>query len=146
MSGRRSPQPYAATTVVSPQKSRAEIETLLERHGAASFAFGSQPDRGVLMFELKGRRIKFVVPMPVLVGGYTDAKNEQLIRTRWRALLLVVRAKLEAVATGVTTFEDEFLANIVMADGSSVGEWARPQLEFMYHEGQMPPMLPGGRA
>ncbi|GAC1314330.1 MAG: hypothetical protein NVSMB21_25670 [Vulcanimicrobiaceae bacterium] len=147
MSSRR-PAAFANTTTVAPQKTRAEIETLLERHGATSFAFGTQPGRAVLMFELNDRRVRFVVPIPDAKSEYhgtrARADAEQLERSRWRALLLVVKAKLEAVAVGVSVFEDEFLANLVMADGSSFGDWARPQIATMYGSGKMPPMLPGG--
>ena len=54
-------------------------------------------------------------------AGHTAAAQqaawEQVCRQRWRALLLIIRAKLEAVASGITTLENEFLANIVLPDG-----------------------------
>jgi hypothetical protein len=33
---------------------------------------------------------------------------------RWRALLLMIKAKVEAVESGVVTFEDEWLAHFVL--------------------------------
>jgi hypothetical protein len=39
---------------------------------------------------------------------------EQAVRQRWRALVLVIKAKLEAVESGITSFEDEFLAHTVL--------------------------------
>lgn len=50
---------------------------------------------------------------------------EQATRQRWRALHLVVKAKLEAVESGITVFDDEFLAHIVLPDGGTVGRWMR---------------------
>ena len=57
------------------------------------------------------------------------AKNhdrEQACRQRCRALLLIIRAKLEAVESGMTTLESEFLANILLPDGGTVGQWLSP--------------------
>jgi hypothetical protein len=64
------------------------------------------------------------------------------IRQRWRALLLTIKAKLEAVAVGITTLEEEFLANVVTPDNVTVGEWIRPQLKEAYETGAVLPMLP----
>jgi hypothetical protein len=41
-------------------------------------------------------------------------------------LLLIIRAKLEAVESGITTLESEFLANILLPDGGTVGQWLSP--------------------
>jgi hypothetical protein len=67
---------------------------------------------------------------------------EQAVRQRWRALALVIKAKLEAVESGISEFESEFMANIVLPDGKSVGEWMRPQIAEAYRIGEMPSMLP----
>jgi hypothetical protein len=67
---------------------------------------------------------------------------EQACRQRWRALALVIKAKLEAVESGITCFEDEFLAHIILPSGQQVGEWLRPQLKLAYDKGSMPALLP----
>lgn len=69
--------------------------------------------------------------------------HEQATRQRWRALLLVVKAKLEAVESGISTFENEFLAHIVLPSGGTVAEWLVPQLQEAYAHKRMPPLLPG---
>ena len=66
---------------------------------------------------------------------------EQASRQRWRALALVIKAKLEAVAAGITTVEDEFLSHTVLPDGSTVGQWAAPQLALAYEQRTMPTAL-----
>jgi hypothetical protein len=77
--------------------------------------------------------------------GEPDAgKHEQACRAKWRALALVVKAKLEAVASGIGTFESEFLAHIVLPNGQRVGQWLKPQLETAFKNGRMPPLLGGG--
>ena len=67
---------------------------------------------------------------------------EQAVRQRWRALALVIKAKLEAVEAGISEFEDEFLAHVMLPGGQTVGEWMRPQVAEAYLTRQMPPMLP----
>src|SRR5690606_38687520 len=54
---------------------------------------------------------------------------EDEVRRRWRSLLLVVKAKLTAVADGISTLEREFLADMVTADGRTVEQVVRPHLE-----------------
>ncbi len=63
---------------------------------------------------------------------------------RWIILLaLVIKAKLEAVETGITMFDEEFLAHIVLPNGNTVGQFMLPQVESTYNSGAMPPLLPG---
>jgi hypothetical protein len=131
----------------------------LIRYGATSFGYLTEPKSARVAFALAGRHIRFHLPLPnrddeefqfATYGargrqprGARAAENawEQACRQRWRALLLIIKAKLEAVAAGITTVEDEFLAHTVLPDGSTVGEWAKPQLEQAYLKGSMPSLL-----
>lgn len=130
---------YAADTKVPISQTRGEIEKLLKVHGADQFLIGSADGQALLGFRMKGLQIKIVVTMPK--GNTSQAEKEE--RRRWRALLLIIKAKLEAVASGIAVLEDEFLAHTVMADGQTVGQWAKPQIAAMYKDGKMPPLLPG---
>jgi hypothetical protein len=147
---------YAENTSVSVESSRAEIERTLQRYNAASFAYGWDQERALIEFSHEERRIRFVLPLPdknekqfTHTPGRgnrrseTDAYKawEQACRQRWRALALAIKAKLEAVEAGITTFEDEFMAHIVLPDGSTFGRWARPQIAKVYEENSMPSML-----
>lgn len=128
---------YASKTQVPVTRSRAEIERTLTRYGADAFGYGWDGERQVVSFRAQGRYIRFAM-------ATSDTPQEE--RQRWRALLLVVKAKLEAVESGITTFEEEFLAHIVLPDNRTVGEWLEPQLEAAYNAGGMPRLLmPGGR-
>ena len=69
---------------------------------------------------------------------------EQACRQRWLSLALVIKAKLEAVVTGITVFEDEFMAHIVLPDGQTVDEYMRPQIAVAYEKDSMPKLLPYG--
>jgi hypothetical protein len=59
------------------------------------------------------------------------------------AVALAIKAKLEAVEAEISTFEDEFLAYIVLPDGSTFGDWARPQIAAVYELNTMPALMPG---
>lgn len=152
---------FAKDTSVPVARSRGELEETLQRYGASAFANLIQEGKAAIMFEAQGKRVMFELPLPKIEDFATvthtseyrrdivkerspDQKHkawEQACRQRWRALLLVVKAKLEAVETGITTFEDEFLAHIVLPDGKTVGKWMKPQLAEAYARGKMPPML-----
>ena len=148
---------YAEKTSVASDRSRAEIEKTLVRYGADQFMYGWQEDKALVGFHMKGRMIKFILPMPDRSAKeftHTPTKNqrrsddaitaafEQAIRQRRRALSLVIKAKLEAVETEIVTFDNEFMAHIVLPDGQTVGQFMRPQIESAYETGDMPPLLP----
>lgn len=149
---------YAAQTAVSSERSKAEIERLLTRYGAISFASGWQGDQATIVFSVADRRIKFVLPLPnkdAREFTHSPRRNnrrsdidackawEQATRQRWRALALVVKAKLEAVQSGITSFESEFMAHIVMPDGKTVAEHAMPMIAAAYQSGKVQALLPG---
>lgn len=154
---------YAEQTSVPSDRSRSEIERTLTRYGATAFAYGWSGSTAQIMFELRtergSRRVRFSLPMPdrsapefrltpstrrVRSAEQQASAFEQAVRQRWRALALVIKAKLEAVSAGITTVEDEFLAHIVLPDGSTVGEYAAPGIDRAYELGEMPPMLAAG--
>lgn len=153
---------YASETSVSQEKSRMEIEATLKRYGATSFMYASEQTAAMIGFRISDRMVKFVLPMPDPKSReftHTPARGtlrspaeaakawEQGGRQRWRALALVIKAKLEAVAAGITTIEDEFLAHTVLPDGSTVGQFMKPQLAIAYEQGSMPStLLLGGTA
>ncbi len=149
---------YAATTEVPADRSRAEIEATLRRYGATAFMYGWEENRAAVRFQINGKYVAFVLPMPNKADpqfttyrrgsvpyrredAQIEKLYEQATRQRWRALALVIKAKLETVESGITTFEDEFLAHLLLPDGKTFGEWAKPQLEQVYLEGRMPPRL-----
>ena len=143
---------FAEGTAVSVARSRDELEQLLVRYGATRFGTGWDRENAVILCEANGRQLRFVLPIPDPNHRMFEAKSEAQRalsakaeeRRRWRALVLVMKAKLEAVASGISTFESEFLANIVVPGGGTIGEWAIPQLADAYSRGiAMPPLLGG---
>lgn len=149
---------YAANTDVSVERSRAELERTLQRYGATAFGYVTKADSATIVFEAFERRIAFELPLPSpderrfthhTRGARTRpqalAAWEQACRQKWRALNLAVKAKLEAVEAGIAEFEDEFLAYIVLPDGSRMGDRARPAIAHAYSTGSMPELMAGGR-
>src|SRR3990167_11457880 len=118
---------YARQTMVSTERSKAEIERTLARYGAASFAYASKQDAAMIEFQVGGKRIRFIMPLPdrnsqgIVYDGRRHKRSpeqqavawDQACRVSWRALALLVKAKLESVASKITTLEQEFLAHIV---------------------------------
>ncbi len=149
---------YAQSTEVSSDRSRAELEKTLVRYGADQFIYGWDQKSAIVGFRMRKRQIKFRLPLPDRNSDefrYTPAKGlartesaqqqayEQAVRQRWRALALVVKAKLEAVEAEIASFEDEFLAATQLPDGQTVSEYIQPQVAEAYRSGRMPEMLPG---
>lgn len=147
---------FAQHTDVSVEKSRAEIETILTRYGASHFAYMTGPGTAIIAFQAKDRRVRFDLPLPDRAAKEYDrdgrgsvrtpdkryAAWEQNCRQAWRALALVIKAKLEAVESGITEFENEFMAHIVMPDGLTAAQHVRPWIASAYQGGDTPPLLP----
>ena len=101
---------YAKDTSVSVEKSRAEIERILDRYGASQFGYLKDESRGLaqIMFSAHDRQIRFLLKYPnrnsdefVLTPTGKERSDdlaykawEQACRQRWRALALCIKAKL----------------------------------------------------
>ena len=155
---------YAERTNVTVGASRNEIERLLDKHGAKAFVSGWDRDQQMasVMFDLADRRIRFTLSLPdpddrqftrtptgrPRTAAAAKTEHDQAVRQRWRALLLVIKAKLEAITAGIATVDEEFLAYIVIpGTTSTVGERVGPELARSYEVTGYTPMLalPGGR-
>jgi hypothetical protein len=155
---------YASQTSVPIERTRLQIETLVREKGATQFmsAFDHEHGSAIIGWTLAGRMVRLQVPLPapnekrfvyktfrgsVSWREWPQEKQrllwEQACRARWRAILLIMLAKFEAVEAGISTFEREFLSDTVMADGTTVGDWVQPQIDTMYATGRMPKLLPG---
>lgn len=126
---------FAARTEVPVDQSKSEIEAVTKRYGADGFIIGWEVDKAMVQFRCANRYVRFVLSTPA-------ASGEQARKQKWRALALVIKAKLEAVDAGIATFESEFLANVVLPDGETVYDRAKPALAVAYETGRAPTMLP----
>jgi hypothetical protein len=149
----RSPK-YAEGTEVPIDRSKAEIERVLAKYGASEFLYGVRAGHALVAFVAHGKQVRFILPMPnpddfkktptgrSRKGGALDEAYEREMRRRWRALALVIKAKLEAVSTEIVSFEEEFLPYFVLPDGQTVGDKIIPSLEAAYKSGKLPKLLP----
>jgi hypothetical protein len=129
---------YAAHTKVPVDRSKTEIERTLARYGADRFAYFTEAGKAIIVFEAHDRRLRFDLPVP---EGETT-RDQQAQRQRWRALLLCIKAKLESVEAKIETFEEAFLAHVVLPDGKTVGQHALPAVAAIYKGGHIAPLLP----
>ena len=147
---------YAAGTTVLVDKTISEIRALItQRYEATNFALIENGERFGIAFEMHNRRVRFVIPLPqkadamIVKRGYygktfSQEKFDQLLRERWRATLLVIKAKLESVESGIESFDAAFMAQLILPSGQTMEEWASPQMETLMIDGAMPPLLPSG--
>ena len=148
---------FAENTNVSPDRTEAEIRSVLRRYGATQYVSGWDLSAAMIGFTKGNRTVRFVLDMPskndksftrTPTGrirrnpNSVDEVYEQALRQRWRALLLVIKAKLEAVEAGIATFDEEFSSYIVLPGGQTVGEWLLPQLDACFQNRSMPALLP----
>lgn len=131
---------YAEGTRVSVIDSRGEITGILAKHGVTRMAWGTAPEGDELQFELGGHRFRFDIPRPTveevraayLASGRTEwgwgqtdqvAQMDAEWRRRWRANVLLLKAKLEFIEGGDTTLEREFMPYMLTASGETLGDW-----------------------
>ena len=106
---------YASDTSVPADRSRLEIEATLRRYGATEFASGWSERKAVIGFRISDLQIRFELQMPdpadpefthtpgrgqKRTQAAAQAAWEQATRQRWRALALVVKAKLPSLMAG----------------------------------------------
>jgi hypothetical protein len=133
---------YAEGTTVPTDQSRREIETYLEKRGATRIFFMSEPNQFVLGFVYEHLLIRFNVPVPAEGRGPSAASVAKIKRERMRAMLLSIKARFASIDSGISSFEREFMPNVVTPSGQTVAEWLQPQLRISLESGEMPKMLP----
>jgi hypothetical protein len=131
---------YAEGTTVPVEKSRSEVEKLAVEHGATKFGSYWSEDQAVVTFLINNRMIKLVVPLPTPAQAQDVLKERRQYAykappannlkdwitresmRRWRCMLIALKAKFEAIETGIETFDEAFLAHIVTESGKTIYE------------------------
>jgi len=141
---------YAERTSVDVVSTRLEIERLVGRHGGDDVLAGSIQGKAFVQFRMKGRWVRLTVPTPSVNdkiiqkgpngGVRTERQKETAVeaelRRRWRALLLLVKAKFTAIEDGITQFEEEFLAHVIIDQNRTVYEVMREPIDEHYTLGK----------
>lgn len=125
---------FAEHTIVPVEKTKAEIEKLVKAYGAKGFVSGWQGATARIEFLAADRHIRMSVVVP---------EQAQAARQKWRALKLLIKAKLESVDAKIVTLEQAFVGDIVMPSGRTVWEETREPIKLAY-EGKPAPLLLGG--
>lgn len=147
---------YAAETTISETQTLGEIEELARKHGVTAFARSWEANGIRIVFVLGEHKYRIELPFPdpkevkyqryadrrIIPEAAREKKIDQDRRSRARALLLMLKAILEARAIGLVTAEEALLPYLVLPNQQTVAEWAgEQQARFTGYE--MPALLPG---
>lgn len=144
---------YAQGTSVSVNRSVAEIAHNVKRFGADEFGYVERLREAIVGFAYDGYRVELGIDLPApgdfamtRTGRRRTAKQQgeqcaQEARRRWRALSQVVKILCMAVDERVLTFEQAFLAHLVLGNGQTVGHTLLPMLHEAKERGALPSSL-----
>lgn len=144
---------YAKNTSVPVNRSKNEIEAIVKRYGATDFVYGDFNEKILIAFRLRGQLIRFSINLPSVSdfqqtktgllrkGNAAIVERDKAIRQKWRALALIIKAKLEAIESDVQ-FENEFMPYIVLPGGKTVAEEIGPRLQQLPSDGKDIFLLP----
>lgn len=141
---------YAEGTSVPVERSEAEIKRVLQKYGADKIGIMSETTKATIYFGVKGRDVQLVIPLvrkgdPVTGKkghSWTESGAQAEIRRRWRVMVLTLKAMLEAVDSQITTFDQVFLAHVVIpGTGRTIGDAIVPKLPALYSGTSLPALL-----
>lgn len=153
---------YATGTTTAAATSQAEIQRVLRNAGASHTMLGTGPEGDLIGFQLDGRQYRFSIRRPDLEGahaafiaqggtqwGWSNQTNqpawiEKEFKRRWRCAVLWVKATIEFAAGDPELLQRSFLGSMALPDGRTFSQWAKPQIDAMYLDGKMPPLLGSG--
>jgi len=113
---------------------KAEIEMTLGKLGASDFEFGYSRESAFVSFTFRGQAVRFSMPLP---ARKSRARDQERARDHWMAdcavnwelLQDLLVKKLTMVKVELTSFEEEFMARLVMPDGRTFAEHAWPLIK-----------------
>ena len=135
---------YAKNTTVPVARSKQKIEELLESYGIEESFLGRSPRGDGIGFKYNGKVYKMSVPLPKRDDFNTENQYQQAIRQRWRILYMSMKMKFEEIEAGVISFEDQFLAQMSLPDGTTVADFMKlPENRERPEKTKMPKLLTG---
>lgn len=154
---------YADSTVVSTERSESEIKRTLLRYGADDVSSGTSSRMGQAFVSFVYAELPFCMTItipkkdeerfhvtPERRNKRSEAQAlkewEKECRRKWRVLLLLIKAGLEAVEEGVAKPEQAFMSWLVLPNGTTVGDHVLPQVTKALESGSQLalPAWPGG--
>lgn len=127
---------YAEGTDVPAERSQSELTGILRKHGVLRQAWASEPEGDTLQFELHGRQYRMRIVRPTAEemlerdgDEYTyprnidwNAKARAEWKRRWRATVLLLKAKLEFAEGEPEAVVRELMPYLLTASGSTLGD------------------------
>jgi len=132
------------TTSVNWAKSQSAIYKLLGELGIYEIRFTNLKQKFALEFlvqigeEEKPRAVRIIVP--IKYTGEDDTKRQRELNIVHRILFNHLKAKFIAIQTGLTEFEEEFMAHLLITDNQgnskTIGEVMLPQYKKAIDDGK----------
>lgn len=133
---------YASKTEVPVEKTEQDIKTMLKKFGADQIVTQWSEDKSIIGFRVQNLVIKITLYLPtaddpeVTFGPSGRRKSaeeargalNQLHRSYWRSMLLIIKAKIEAIEKNVSTVEREFYPDVVLPGGLTMAEYIGPHI------------------
>ena len=133
-------------TSVSWAKSQTELQKKLNELGIYNIRFTNMKDKFALEFIVeinegeKPRAVRIIVP--IKNADKDERQREQELNTTHRILLSHLKAKFVAIHGGITEFEKEFMAHLVITDkqgnSTTMGEALLPEYQKTIESGENP--------
>src|SRR3990167_711073 len=134
-------------------KSQADIMKMLGQLGINQIRFTSMPDRFVLEFMAKldeksiPKAVRIITPLKTKKDENSEDKRNQELNVIHRILLNHLKAKFVAIGNGLTEFEAEFMAHLVITDktgkSTTMAETLLPQYKKNLEDKTMPKFMLG---
>ena len=130
-------------TSVNWAKSQTAITKLLNQRGIFEHQFTNVKDRFVLQFRVVENGISKPIAVRIIVPFQTepDSKDrEKETNSLHRVLFYHLKAKFNAVESGLTEFMEEFMAHLIITDksgkSSTMGDMLLPQYKQSLESGE----------
>ena len=119
---------YVRGASVTASASQDEIRSMLAGSGATGVRCTWEDGRAAIAFSSGACRFRIALALPRGAGdplqppssiGHGAKTAQEGARQRWRALSQLIRAKLDAVAAGIVTFDQEFQGYALASPGDA---------------------------
>lgn len=131
---------YAEGTEVPVSRSHDQIKVELRRVGADQIGVmeGAGGVQAYLVFKIRDTMYRITNGEVKVARGKDPAREA---RRQWRAIVLLVKAKVVSILEGISTVEREFLSDAVMPDGSVLADHAPRLIEKAYKDNGAPQLM-----
>jgi hypothetical protein len=129
---------YAEGTQVPVSRSHDQIKAELRRVGADQIGVMEGGGKAYVVFKVRDVLYR-IASVPIDPKSKRDPEAEQ--RRQWRAITLLVKAKVVSINEKISTVEREFLSDAVMPDGSVLADHSQKLITSAYADNGPPKLL-----